>query len=39
MDKNRIEGTKHEIKGAIKETAGKYLGILPKQKSAGSRSK
>ena len=23
MDKNRTEGTKHEVKGAIKETVGK----------------
>ena len=26
MDKNRIEGTKHEVKGAIKEGAGKLTG-------------
>lgn len=26
MDKNRTEGTKHEIKGAIKEVAGKVTG-------------
>ena len=26
MDKNRIEGTKHEVKGAIKEAVGKVSG-------------
>jgi uncharacterized protein YjbJ (UPF0337 family) len=26
MDKNRIEGTKHEIKGGVKEAAGKVTG-------------
>ena len=26
MDKNRTEGTKHEVKGAIKETVGKVTG-------------
>jgi uncharacterized protein YjbJ (UPF0337 family) len=26
MDKNRIEGTKHEIKGGAKEAAGKVTG-------------
>jgi len=26
MDKNRVEGTKHEIKGGIKEAAGKATG-------------
>jgi uncharacterized protein YjbJ (UPF0337 family) len=26
MDKNRTEGTKHEIKGAVKEGVGKVTG-------------
>ena len=26
MDKNRTEGIKHEIKGAVKETVGKVTG-------------
>lgn len=26
MDNNRVEGTKHEVKGAVKETAGKVTG-------------
>jgi uncharacterized protein YjbJ (UPF0337 family) len=31
MDHNRIEGTKHEVKGAIKETAGKVTGDKTQQ--------
>lgn len=31
MDKNRSEGTKHQIKGAIKEGVGKVTGNLGKQ--------
>jgi uncharacterized protein YjbJ (UPF0337 family) len=31
MDKNRKEGTKHEIKGAAKEMIGKITYDLPKQ--------
>lgn len=31
MDKNRSEGTKHEIKGAIKEGVGKVTGNVGKQ--------
>ena len=26
MDKNRVEGTKHQLKGAVRETAGKVTG-------------
>jgi uncharacterized protein YjbJ (UPF0337 family) len=26
MDHNRVEGTKHEVKGAVKEVAGKVTG-------------
>ena len=26
MDKDRVEGTAHQVKGAIKETAGKVTG-------------
>ena len=33
MDKNRTEGTKHEIKGAIKEGAGKVTGNKTKEVS------
>lgn len=31
MDKNRTEGTKHEVKGAIKEGVGKVTGNVGKQ--------
>ncbi len=31
VDKNRTEGTKHEIKGAIKEGVGKVTGNIGKQ--------
>lgn len=31
VDKNRSEGTKHEVKGAIKETVGKVTGNVGKQ--------
>lgn len=31
MDRNRVEGTKHEIKGAIKEAAGKMTGNKAQQ--------
>ncbi len=31
VDKNRTEGTKHEGKGAIKETVGKVTGNIGKQ--------
>lgn len=31
MDKNRTEGTKHEIKGTIKEKVGKATGNVGKQ--------
>jgi CsbD-like. len=31
MDKNRTEGTKHEIKGAIKEAVGKVTGNKAKE--------
>lgn len=30
MDKNRTEGTKHEVKGAVKETTGKVTGDTSK---------
>jgi uncharacterized protein YjbJ (UPF0337 family) len=26
MDHNRVEGTKHQVKGAVKEVAGKVTG-------------
>lgn len=31
MDRNRIEGTKHQVKGAIKEVAGKVTGNREQQ--------
>jgi len=31
MDKNRTEGTKHEIKGAVKEAIGKVTGNTTKE--------
>lgn len=31
MDRNRIEGTKHEVKGAAKEMAGKVTGNKTQQ--------
>ncbi len=31
MNKNRAEGTKHEVKGAIKEVAGKVTGNKVKE--------
>lgn len=31
MDKNRSEGMKHEIKGAVKETVGKVTGNKSKE--------
>ena len=31
MDKNRTEGTKHEIKGAVKEGVGKLTGNKTKE--------
>ena len=45
MDRNRIEGTKHEVKGAIKEMAGKVTGNKTQQveghleKNAGKAQK
>ena len=39
MDKNRTEGTKHEIKGAVKELVGKVTGNRSKEiagKTSGS---
>lgn len=33
VDKNRTEGTKHEVKGAIKEGAGKLTGNKTKEVS------
>ncbi|WP_404611746.1 CsbD family protein [Rhodanobacter hydrolyticus] len=33
MDKNRTEGTKHEVKGAIKEVVGKVTGNKAKEAS------
>ena len=38
MDKNRIEGTKHEVKGAIKEGVGKITDNPAKQ-AAGNIEK
>ena len=31
MDHNRTEGTKHQVKGAIKEATGKLTGNKPKE--------
>jgi len=31
MDKNRTDGTKHEIKGAVKELVGKVTGNTSKE--------
>ncbi len=31
MDKNRIEGTKHEFKGAVKEVVGQVTGNKTKE--------
>ena len=31
MDKNRTDGTKHEIKGAVKELVGKVTGNSSKE--------
>jgi uncharacterized protein YjbJ (UPF0337 family) len=38
MDKNRIEGTKHEIKGGMKEAAGKVTGN-PVREASGNLEK
>jgi uncharacterized protein YjbJ (UPF0337 family) len=38
MDKNRVEGTKHEVKGAIKEGVGKVTGNHAKE-AAGNIEK
>ncbi len=38
MDHNRIEGTKHQVKGAIKEMAGKVTGN-PTQQIEGNLEK
>ncbi|MBB3228494.1 uncharacterized protein YjbJ (UPF0337 family) [Luteibacter sp. Sphag1AF] len=38
MDKNRTEGMKHEVKGAIKEGVGKVTGNTAKQ-AAGNIEK
>jgi len=38
MDKNRTEGTKHEIKGAVKEGVGKVTGNKAKE-AAGNIEK
>lgn len=38
MDKNRTEGTKHEVKGAIKEGIGKVTG-QPAKEAAGNIEK
>jgi uncharacterized protein YjbJ (UPF0337 family) len=38
MDKNRIEGTKHEVKGAVKEGVGKVTNN-PVKEAAGNLEK
>ena len=38
MDRNRVEGTKHEIKDAIKEAAGRLTGNKAQQ-MAGNMEK
>jgi uncharacterized protein YjbJ (UPF0337 family) len=38
MDKNRVEGTKHEVKGAIKEGVGKVTNN-PAKEAAGNIEK
>ena len=38
MDKNRVEGTKHEIKGAVKEGIGKLTND-PLKQAAGNLEK
>ncbi len=38
MDRNRIEGAKHEVKGTIKETMGKVTGN-PTQQLHGNLEK
>ena len=37
VGKNRTEGTKHEVKGAIKETVGKVTGNIGKQIEAARK--
>jgi len=37
MDKNRIEGAKHEVKGAWKRLLGKRPGIPPKRRPVAWR--